>query len=430
MYLRLRRLLICFVVFVAVGAVFIIKSSTFWSGDRAAGVPFGVHVFEGTDQLVSQDFSMHLNFLREIWQQKVAHPYQLADQEEMIRHWYPRIATGMPHAYSPVLMVAAAPFLALPPDWASFGMTVLNALLLIALTAWYLLPRIKNSVQAGAVLGAFFSYVLLDVFLMGQTSIVTTCLLAGGVILLETRSKRTGRERLLADLLLGLILYLLAIKPSVGLILVALIIGERIWITLLACGVGLLLTWALLANHYGGLIAGLQDYLWILNHYCQADMTPFLRPGLAPGISTNFTSALTIFAPEHNATIFLASRLIFEGLIFALIVARWFKRISFSTQLQGLLWTFLLFCPHLLVTEDFVICLLIVEGNFFRAGWSALPKILLVFLLVNLILIGNLFTGPGSSPLPLAFIAKVILAGWWLVDLVRGSGRREIDATA
>ncbi len=294
---------------------------------------------------------------------------------------------------------------------------------------WYLLPRIKNSVQAGAVFASFFSYVLLDVFLMGQTSIVTTCLLAAGVVLLETRSKRTGRERLLADLLLSLILYLLAIKPSVGLILVALIIGERIWMALLACGVGLLLTWVLLANHYGGLIAGLQDYLWILNHYCQADMTSFLRPGLAPGISTNFTSALTIFAPEHNAAIFLASRLIFEGLIFALIVARWFKRISFSTQLQGLLLTFLLFCPHLLVTEDFVICLLIVEGNFFRPGWSALPKILLVFLLVNLILIGNLFTGPGSNPLPLAFAAKVILASWWLLDLVRGSGRHEIDAT-
>ena len=395
----------------------------FWSGTRPAGVPFGIVFIPGTENFGTQDFALHLSYLQQIWHQSVAHPYRLDDQEQMVKLWFPRMASGLPHAYSPVTLVMTLPLLGMTPGWAYFLVTLLNAVLLVLLTAFYLLPRVKNSVQAGALLAAFCGYVLFDIFLMGQTAIITTSLLAASMVLLKKRSTDKGRWNLSGEILLGLLLYFMAIKPSVALILAALLAGERAWKPLIIAGFGFVLTWLLLVGHYGGVVSGLRDYLWILNHYCQADMTPFMRPGLVPGISTNLTSCLTILFPAQNAHIFLASRWLFEGLTLILLLARLMGRINLSTQFQGLLWTFLLFCPHLLVTEDFVICLLIGEGSFFRPDRYAALKILLVFLLVNLVM-GTWTTWP------LFFVVKLILAGWWLMDLISTSSKTPDNSLA
>jgi hypothetical protein len=416
---RIRRWIFCFVAVVAVSSLWIMPK--FWSATRPASVPYGVVFIPGTDNFGTQDFAYNLNYLRQIWRKTVDHPYRLPDQEQMVKAWYPRISFGLLHAYSPVALVMALPLLMMKVEWAYFFCTFLNAALLVLLTWFYLLPRMKNSVQACAVLASFLGYVLFDVFLMGQTSIVTTSLLAAGFVLLENRSKRAGRSLLFCDLVLGIILFILAAKPSVAMILIAMLIGEGIWRSLILAGAGLALTWMLLANHYGGYWTGLQDYLWLINHYCQADMTPFMRPGLTPAISTNFTSYLTVLFPAHSEGNFLVSRLLFQGLILVLVMTRWMKRISLSTQFQGLLWTFLLFCPYLLVTEDFAVCLLAVGGAFFRPGPGAFFKVLLVLLLVNMCM------GTWTT-LPLFFSIKLALALWWLADLIVFQPRLEKPA--
>jgi hypothetical protein len=150
MFLRLRRLVLCFAVVAAAGAIG--YAPKFWSAPRPADVPYGVSLIPGTDNFGTQDFAIHLNFLRQTWHESIRHPYQLEDQERIAKNWYPRMATGFPMAYSPVALVLALPLLAISPESAYFVVTFLNAALLLLLTWLYLLPRMTNSVQAGAVL--------------------------------------------------------------------------------------------------------------------------------------------------------------------------------------------------------------------------------------------------------------------------------------
>ncbi len=406
---RLRRWIHRVVIVLAALAVLI--APKLWSGERSSGVPYGVVVLPGTNAFAAQDFAYNLNYLRQIAQRTVAHPYRLDAQEHMVRTWYARTSMGLVHGYSPVALVMASPLLMLPVEWAYALFTFFHAVLFVLLTVFYLLPRMKNSVQGRALLASFCSYALLDIWAMGQTAIVTTSILAAGAALLRNRSW-TGALLLRRDLILGGLFFVLAAKPSIALILAAMLIGERVWRPLGFAAIALASTWALLADHYGGFWIGLRDYAWLLNHYCQADATPFMRPGLSPEISTNLTSFVTKLAPGWNGAAFHSSRVLFEGLIFGLVILRWSKRISFSTQFQGLLWTFLLFCPYLLVTEDLAVCLLAVEGPFFRPGPGAAFKVLLVFLMVNLWLRGL------AGGLPFVFPVKLTLAVWWLADLI------------
>lgn len=387
----------------------------FWSGPRPEGVPYGVKLIPGKNAFGTQDFACHINYLQSIWNRSVEHPYRLEDQERIVRSWYPRNSMEFPHAYSPVVLVLGSPFLAMKVEWAFFLWALINAGLLLALTWGYLLPRIKNPTQGFAIMAVFCSYLLLDIFNMGQTALATTTLYAGSFLLLRDRSA-CHPVQLSRDLVLFAALYALAAKPSIALIVFAMVIGQRAWRPLLLAMSGLLFTWAILAPYYGGYVAGLTDYSWLLNHFCSADMIPIFRGGLTPSISTNFTAFVTTLRPEWNREAFFLSQIIFEGLVVLLTLLRWSKRISFSTQFQGLLWTLLLFCPYLLVTEDFAICLLAVEGTFFRNGLGGAVKVLLVLLAAN-IWIG------ASLGWPLSFALKFVLAIWWLLELVLASRR-------
>jgi len=180
MLIRLKRWILCFVVVAALLAVWV--TPRFWSAPRPANVPYGVICLPDTNLVGTQDFAYHINYLRQIWHKSVAHPYRLAEQERIVRTWQPLASMGFPHAYSPVALATALPLLAIPVPWAFALFTFFNAALLILLTYRYLLPRIKNLVQGGAVLATFCSYALFDTFNMGQTSITTTCILAAGYV--------------------------------------------------------------------------------------------------------------------------------------------------------------------------------------------------------------------------------------------------------
>jgi hypothetical protein len=100
------------------------------------------------------------------------------------------------------------------------------------------------------------------------------------------------------------------------------------------------------------------------------------------------------------------------------VILRWFQRIDLSCQFQGLLWSFLLFSPHLLVTEDIAICLLAVQGTFFRPGTGAQLKLLLIFVPVNLCFLLVMQGMVSWMALPLFFVIKLVLACWWLTDIL------------
>jgi hypothetical protein len=407
LFLRLRRWLWCVVIVLAFALLWF--APRFWAGPRPDGVPYGIKFIPGTTWFGTQDLACHLNYLNRIAAKETPHPYRLEDQETMMRAWYPAGSSGQAHAYSPVVLILGWPLLQVSPAWAYFVVTLVNAILLLALTGLFLAPRMTNSVQIAAVLAAFCSYALYDIFVMGQTALLTTTLLAAGFTLLE---KRRAHSRWAYDILLALLLVLLAAKPSVGILLAALLLAEKAWRPLALGLVTLGVTWLALAPYYGGYVSGLCDYVWLLSHYCQAYATAYMAPALSPGVSTSFTSFLTVLFPEHGAAIFQADRWLFQLLLLGLVVVRWLGRISLPMLFQAVTWTFLLFSPFLLASEDIIICLLIVTGLFFRSGPGAPFKVLFVLLLVNLSM-------GVDFHLPLFFLVKLILALWWLIDAMK-----------
>ncbi len=105
-----------------------------------------------------------------------------------------------------------------------------------------------------------------------------------------------------------------------------------------------------------------------------------------------------------------------------LIVLRWTRRISGSEQFQGMVWIFLLFSPYLLPSEDWILCLLIVEGPFFYSGisFAAAAKLLLVFGILDL-------RAGLTIPVSVNFPLKCLLFAWIFFELIR---RRRTDSEA
>jgi hypothetical protein len=87
------------------------------------------------------------------------------------------------------------------------------------------------------------------------------------------------------------------------------------------------------------------------------------------------------------------------------------RRISASEQFQGTVWAFLLFSPYLLPSENWIICLLVVEGSFFQSRNPAAiaGKLLLLCGVLNL-RSGMAFSWPADAYL------KWLLFAWIVVE--------------
>jgi hypothetical protein len=182
-----------------------------------------------------------------------------------------------------------------------------------------------------------------------------------------------------------------------------LLLGARAWRPLAISAVLLLTTWTAVCGHYGGWLTGLRDYSQFLNHYNNAEMSPFLRRGDETAAGYELTRIL-----------FSLDRALLLGLSAALVVLRWLGRISASELFLGLGWAFLLFSPYLLPSELWLLCLLVVEGPFFRAqAWPpAAAKLLLLAAVLDLR--DGLFL-----PIDVNFPLKCLLAAWILWDALR-----------
>jgi hypothetical protein len=234
---------------------------------------------------------------------------------------------------------------------------------------------------------------------VGQSAILTTSLLGALWAILQTRRDATWST----DLLLALLFWALCLKPSVTIIPAMLLLGARAWRALAISGALLLVTWTLVCGHYGGWITGLRDYSQFLNHYNNAEMTPFLRRGDQSAASFHLTEVL-----------FSLNRALLLGLSAVLLLLRWLKRISASGQFLGMGWVFLIFSPYLLPSELWILCLLVVEGPFFRAQPAPLAaaKLLLLAAVIDL-RDGLFFSFEVNNPL------KCLLAAWMLWEAVR-----------
>ncbi len=363
---------------------------------RAPNLPFGVVSFSD-GAVFAQDFAYNRLFLLGVQERLVSHPYRLEDQEKLMRRMLPEGKSGMTHAYSPVAFVLALPLLAISSYHAYLLYTILGAAGVLLLFYFHLLPRVESPLQIYAFLVCSISVCVMAGLIVGQSALISTTLL-GALWCLLKRSENS--RSVVTDFLIAALFWALCFKPSVAIIPLALLLGARAWRPL---GLGLLLllvTWLCVANYYGGWWAGLRDYQFLLNHYDNADFTPFLQRGYeteAQKLSTRLWFSLD------------------RGLVLTscalLILLRWVRRISASEQFQGTVWAFLLFSPYLLPSENWIICLLVVEGSFFQSRNPAAiaGKLLLLCGVLNL-RSGMAFSWPADAYL------KWLLFAWIVVE--------------
>jgi hypothetical protein len=346
-----------------------------------------------------QDFAWQMIFFRGIRDHDLARPYTMAEQETYIRQVLPTAAGGMTHAYSPVAFVLALPLIAAPGQGAFLIYTILCGLGIIALFHFWLLPRVGSGPQLAALAVCVFSLCLVFGVLVGQSAILTTTLLGALWGILQTRRASTWGS----DLLLAILFWALCLKPSVTIIPAMLLLGARARRPLALGAVLLLATWTAVCGHYGGWLTGLRDYAQFLNHYNNAEMSPFLRRGDETAAGYEITRFL-----------FSLNRALLLGLSAGLVLLRWLNRLSAAEQFLGLGWVFLLFSPYLLPSEMWILCLLVVEGSFFRAQpvWPAIAKLLLLAAVLDLR--DGLFL-----PIDMNFPLKCLLAAWILIEALR-----------
>jgi len=199
-----------------------------------------------------------------------------------------------------------------------------------------------------------------------------------------------------------------------ALIPVALLLGARAWRELALLALLLLATWAVLGPFYGGWIDGLTDYRALLNHYYKGGMTPFMREVFTRHGDTGANAFFTTLFPDRSELFFDASRALFLGVTALLLALRWTGRLDASRHFRGMIWTFLMLCPYLLPSEDTIVCLLIVEGRFFRSRGLVRHAFLLLLMLALMNLRQGL-TSPGQINFPL----KCALLGWMAVEWMR-----------
>jgi hypothetical protein len=383
---------------------------------KQAGLPFGC-IPSPQGGYAVQDFAYNLMYLRGISARVVAHPYRQEDQVTLIRHALPTASSGMCHAYSPVALVLAQPFLALPPPLAYLAFCLLAAVGLLLLYGLDLLPR-ADRLQVYLLVICAVSITTAAAFAVGQTALVTTPLL--GMTWWLLRREPGGAWRTFALVLLA---WMLCMKPSLAIVPVALLLGARAWRELALLALMLAATWAALGPLYGGWIDGLGDYTALLGHYDEADMVPFMRDVFTRHGDTGANAFFSTLYPGHSTAFFAASRILFLGTTALLLALRWAGRIGASQHFRGMIWNFLMLCPYLLPSEDTILALVIVEGDFFRAR-GAIRNVALVLLMLAIM---NLRAGL-TFPTQINFPLKCALLVWMAADYRRARERRSASA--
>lgn len=355
-------------------------------------LPYGIFVTPD-HALSTQDLAYNTLFLRGVSAHLVDHPYRIEEQEKMMRHLLPESTGGMTHAYSPVAFVVAQPFLLLSGRELYVLYTVVSAGGVLCLYYFYLMPRITSPLQVCAFLVCASSLCVVAQLRTGQSALITTTLIAAIWSWVRHRSKSGGLGR---DFAIAVIFWLLCAKPSVALVPGVLLLAERAWRPLAFTVAMLALTWLVTANYYGGAWTGLQDYAYLLNHYNNAEFSPYMKRSLDPADQTHFV--VWLFQLDRAAILCAGAALIF---------LRWTGRITRPQVFQGMIWVFVLLSPYLMGSEYWILCLLIVESSFMPSA----NRLALMGKLLLLAGILNLREGV-TTPFPGDVYLKWLLFGW------------------
>ena len=372
------------------------RLNTLQAESPVKNLPFGVFALPD-GAIVTQDFSYNLLFLKGVRDKLVAHPYRLDDQVDMMRQIIPLSQGGMSHGYSPVALVLAMPLLALSGQHAYLACTVLGAAGMLMLYYFCLMPLMETRLQVYAFLACTLSVCVVSAVAIGQSVLITTAMLGGLWYLLK---KRALVESIWSDLLIATLFWALCMKPSVAIIPLALLLGEKAWRPLAITLLMLLVTWFGVADYYGGWWTGLSDYSHLLNNYNNAEFPAYLQRGTESPESARIVLRL-----------FWLDRAVVLAVSVLLVVLRLKRQITPSQLFQGMVWSFLLFSPYLLGSETCILCLLVVEGSFFRSKQPLIAAAKLVLLAALLDLRGGV-----TFPIDVGLFLKWMLFCWIVAD--------------
>lgn len=372
---------------------------------KQTGLPFGC-IPSPQGGYAVQDFAYNLMYLRGIEDHVVPHPYRQTDQAILIHHALPMAGSGMCHAYSPVAFVLGAPLLALPPPIAYIAFSLLATTGFLLLYGLDLLPRVTDRLQLYLLIVCGANITVVTAFAVGQTALITTPMIGAIWYLLrrDTRSSWTVMA-------LALLTWATCMKPSIAIIPLVLLAGARAWSALGLTALFLAMTWAALSPLYGGWRDGLHDYANLVEHYYEDGMIPFMRDVFTRHGDTGANAYFSTLFPGHSELFFTVSRTLFLATTGLLLALRWAGRLTPSQHFRGMIWTFLMLSPYLLPSEDCIVCLLIVEGVFFRSRniWRDSALLLLMLAIMNL---RAGLTFPGQINFPL----KCVLLAWMAIE--------------
>lgn len=382
-----------------------------------SGDPFGV--FSPSEEIGSTvivDFPTHLNYARHFWEGEPPQPYTMEAQREMVLNWVPTAQSGMPFAYSPVAVLLSYPFTLLPTAKAFLLWSGLSVLVATLLWRLYLTPRIQGGSDLVLALVSVLSLSFFSTLIIGQTSILTAAAVAGTwAVLWDFSEQRWRKLDWGSHLLLALLLFLVASKPSIAIAVGAMLLAARAWLALAMGALLCLATGLALSPVLGGFPEWISDYRALLDGYHQDAVGDFMRPGLPPHILTSllgFLDQRTDWGSGFNSSV---CKYLWLGGTAALIAFVFFQKLSGSAFFRlNLLW-FLIFCPHVSATEDWILALAVVQPlrptnrkqAYPRPTW--LVEVLLLAAAVNFRQ-GVPFESLDYAP---ALFAKLALLGLW-----------------
>ncbi|MEM1060264.1 MAG: glycosyltransferase family 87 protein [Verrucomicrobiota bacterium] len=333
------------------------------SQQAQSGAPFGVFSWDEPDSPIAiVDFPTHLNFTRHFWAGEPPRPYTMEAQQAMVRAWVPNAGHGMPFAYSPVAVLLAAPMTLLPTGLAYLLWGLANAAAATLVWRCYLAPRVRDLPGLILALAGTLSLSFFSTLIIGQTSILTTVAIAGIWALLWDFARQEWRPlELRGSLLAGGLLFLVASKPSVAIAAGFLLLGARAWRALGVAAALCLATSLAMSPVLGGFPQWIGDYVALLGGYNQEQIGDFMRPGIPPQILTSLLGFLDQAgpgSPARNAAVcqvlWLGGSLLLCGLVLT-------RRLPPGAYFRLTLVWFLIFCPHVSATEDWLLVLAVVE---------------------------------------------------------------------
>jgi len=369
-----------------------------------SGAHFGVVIEPG--ELKIQDFASHHGSARAFWRGEGGYgvPAHLRMTERLAGRPLPY---ALPFGYSPTMLWVLGPLCLLPTAGAYLAWTLLGLVGVL----WA--ARRESSLALAAI---FLSPVALMCWGLGQTAILSTVAFLA-LRRLDSKAVVTGRALLWS----AVIVWALTAKPPLAVAAAtALLAGRRFAVVGAALALTVVAT-AVLLPLLGK--ANLVEYVNLLTHYDLDTAAPAFAWSLRPETMGNVRALLHVTfgvgdaaASRWSSALWLVAS--------ASIVAGAMRRAAVSEVRWSLaVLAYLLFCPHVTVTEELQLAVILVEvGALSRAGHPLRGTIVGTVVVLLFLLPVVPWLGPGR--LPVAVIGKLSLAA-----LLIASARRDPAST-